>query len=323
LPGILAGVVFGTVGLIMKIPWLNELSLLTILINAFNLLPMLPLDGGRVAHLLLFRRHPYLDVGFRVITALLLFGIGVMIGDRFLIIFPIVVAISIPQAIRVARVTQEMRRTLPTPIATNDTHGIPPRIASQIIAMLKNGTKRPVPTKILATQTLDVFEAISTPSPSWGTTIGLGSLHVASIGVAVVSSVLLAFIAQRNQLPSLADLRNVYPRDVPQQRVDRVVRSSQTDGFDATADHCLVAATFSSDSAASKVYDAQAKVLGAGASIGQLGPIILIDLPSSQSAHAGDLFDEFEKAGAKPYVSREGWASLQLSATYDSIEHAG
>jgi membrane-associated protease RseP (regulator of RpoE activity) len=43
---------------------LAELGLMLLAINGFNLLPMVPLDGGRPFQLLLFSRHRYLELAF-------------------------------------------------------------------------------------------------------------------------------------------------------------------------------------------------------------------------------------------------------------------
>ena len=37
-------------------------------INAFNLLPVMPLDGGRLVNLLFFARQPYLAAGFQLLA---------------------------------------------------------------------------------------------------------------------------------------------------------------------------------------------------------------------------------------------------------------
>lgn len=46
---------------------------LSIMINAFNLLPVEPLDGGKIVHLLLFSRFPRFQAVFSVFSGLLLF----------------------------------------------------------------------------------------------------------------------------------------------------------------------------------------------------------------------------------------------------------
>ena len=41
--------------------WVHTTSMFLIFLNLFNLLPVYPLDGGQIANLLLFSRHPYLS----------------------------------------------------------------------------------------------------------------------------------------------------------------------------------------------------------------------------------------------------------------------
>ena len=79
-PGILLGLVVLIVWLSGAAPGLAyEAAAMLILLNAFNLLPLLPLDGGHVLRILLARQHVWLEVTFTVVTgaALGLLGLGV------------------------------------------------------------------------------------------------------------------------------------------------------------------------------------------------------------------------------------------------------
>jgi hypothetical protein len=64
LPGILIGAPLGMVGLLLREPKVIEVAMLLLILNGFNLLPFLLLDGGWVVHAVLFVRHPVLDVLF-------------------------------------------------------------------------------------------------------------------------------------------------------------------------------------------------------------------------------------------------------------------
>ncbi|HZL91080.1 MAG TPA: hypothetical protein VFB96_22125 [Pirellulaceae bacterium] len=75
LPGIVLGVGLGIVCMFHDIPILRSASLMLLAINGFNLLPLLPLDGGRLVHLILFSRQRHLEAAFRLVAALLL-GLG-------------------------------------------------------------------------------------------------------------------------------------------------------------------------------------------------------------------------------------------------------
>src|SRR5688572_17778975 len=64
-PGILLGIAVGVAGMVMGKPALYPAAGILLALNAFNLLPVLPLDGGWVMHTLYFSRSTVLDVIFR------------------------------------------------------------------------------------------------------------------------------------------------------------------------------------------------------------------------------------------------------------------
>jgi Zn-dependent protease len=72
IPGIAVGTALGIAAIILKHKLLLEVATLMVVLNGFNLLPILPLDGGWTLHALLFSRHVLLDAAFRVVTAVVL-----------------------------------------------------------------------------------------------------------------------------------------------------------------------------------------------------------------------------------------------------------
>lgn len=90
--------------------WVSEASWILIGLNLFNLLPIYPLDGGQIADLLLFSRHPYLGVIFKMIGVLLLGLLGLQ--QPVLLIFAALIAWGIPASFRVAKVSTQFRKTL-------------------------------------------------------------------------------------------------------------------------------------------------------------------------------------------------------------------
>lgn len=69
LPGICAGLAIYAAAQPPEGTFLFELAIVFILLNAFNLLPLVPLDGGRVLEVLLLTRLPILATIFRVLAA--------------------------------------------------------------------------------------------------------------------------------------------------------------------------------------------------------------------------------------------------------------
>jgi Zn-dependent protease len=77
LAGPLPGIVAGGVLVLLGAPELHTLALQLLIINGFNLLPLVPLDGGQLAQLVLFSRQRHLEILFQGLTAaaVLLFGL--------------------------------------------------------------------------------------------------------------------------------------------------------------------------------------------------------------------------------------------------------
>jgi tetratricopeptide (TPR) repeat protein len=72
-------------------------------LNLLNLLPLYPLDGGKIAYHLLFSRYPLTDVIFKGITVLL-FGIAGLKSSPILLILALATALSIPTSYRTAKI---------------------------------------------------------------------------------------------------------------------------------------------------------------------------------------------------------------------------
>jgi Zn-dependent protease/Tfp pilus assembly protein PilF len=88
LPGIIIGTIIALYYPAISSSELHKFGLLTIGINLFNLLPIYPLDGGKIVDLLL-QPYPYLSFALRVICA----GILILLGFSSPIFFAIAVII--------------------------------------------------------------------------------------------------------------------------------------------------------------------------------------------------------------------------------------
>jgi Zn-dependent protease len=112
-PGILlAGAVYwaSVAGQWAGPPWLTEVLLASLLINYFNLLPFMPLDGGRVLETLVFARYPRLRFGFAAVCCGLLFALGSMLDDLVLRVLALVLALALPHQWRLMRLDQAVLR---------------------------------------------------------------------------------------------------------------------------------------------------------------------------------------------------------------------
>jgi tetratricopeptide (TPR) repeat protein/Zn-dependent protease len=107
LAGPLPGLILGFGLLAGQVKAAESLAWMLITINLANLLPILPLDGGKIAHLILFSRFPVLDVIFRGTGVFFLAFLG--IGSPLLLGLAVVVAIGIPNSYRTAQLDRDLR----------------------------------------------------------------------------------------------------------------------------------------------------------------------------------------------------------------------
>jgi Zn-dependent protease len=91
-----------------------EVVLMLVVLNGFNLLPILPFDGGRVFQVLLFGRLPWLDVAFRVLA---IAGVGYLGTLEMPVLFAVaaLMAIGLRERARIAFAVARLRRTMRLP----------------------------------------------------------------------------------------------------------------------------------------------------------------------------------------------------------------
>lgn len=197
-PGILGGIVLGIVAIVAdNPPMLREAALIMIILNGFNLLPFLPLDGGWVVHAILFSRHHVLDVVFRFFAALALIASG-FLGLWMLAIIGVFMMLGLRTSYHIARIAQELRESRLTALSP-DGHTIPVQTADTIIDQLLAVLPAAIPSKLRAQQTLHVFESINARPPGVLGTLALAGLHAGSFVAAFIALVVVA-IAQRGGL---------------------------------------------------------------------------------------------------------------------------
>ncbi|MBX3586717.1 MAG: hypothetical protein KF796_08725 [Ramlibacter sp.] len=113
LPGIalaVAGLLGMMGGWFVPPPWFLELLVACLVINYLNLLPITPLDGGRVVETFLFARLPTARFVFAVLGVLALLAMGISTSDPVLQIVGALVGLSLPHQWRVMRVDRAIVR---------------------------------------------------------------------------------------------------------------------------------------------------------------------------------------------------------------------
>ncbi len=112
LPGILIGIGIAAYGYFDRsMPdFLLNAATLSIIINALNLLPFLPLDGGRIVELLIFKDIPILRLLFTAFSTLCVLAVSFLPGMTFFRYVAIAMGIGFINDIKMFRIVKEAKK---------------------------------------------------------------------------------------------------------------------------------------------------------------------------------------------------------------------
>ena len=180
IPGLAIGLALGLADQVVNIPRLDYFALMFVIINALNLLPIFPLDGGRLMHELVFSRWPVVEL-----MASLLAGAPIVVGSvllrewLFVALGALVLITAYPQ-FKLARLAKRWRDYV---LAVNemgasdiDEDHVRPMIPEvrQAFPMFRRA-------KEFGTQLVNLWERAGTRPPGPGATIGLLAVYVGSL----------------------------------------------------------------------------------------------------------------------------------------------
>jgi Zn-dependent protease len=288
-PGIFLGAVLGVVGLISHRNWLVEASLFALILNAFNLLPILPLDGGWVCHATLFCRHRYLDVAFRALAIMGLVGIALLTHDRILTYVAIGMLIGLPMAYRTAAVVEELRRRGPVPPSPDGQH-IPRSFANEIVTGLKKKFSKSLSARNTARLTLNVYEAVNARPPGVLATLGLLGVQGGSFILACILG-LVFLVGQRNDLLKMARMAAERPK-TPYTHGSLMSRVPQVP---AAGERSTIVAELSDRAAGESAFSELSGRLPPAASLTLFGQTLLLNLPAQADKERNQYFDQLLK----------------------------
>ncbi len=112
-PGIIGGLVAGYVYLVTNHQIWYEISLMAIILNYINLLPILPLDGGKVLEALIFIRFPRVQTVLYIVNALVLVALYYFLNDRLIMFISISFFLAIPQQWLFGNAVAKVTKLLP------------------------------------------------------------------------------------------------------------------------------------------------------------------------------------------------------------------
>lgn len=117
-PGILLGTFVMTTGWGVQNQWVRDCAQLMLFVNYLNLLPIVPLDGGRIMSIAFFDRVPRVQFAFSAASALAVIGTGFWLGEMLICCIGLVLLAGVPRQLTqvrtVARVKEALRRSRPS-----------------------------------------------------------------------------------------------------------------------------------------------------------------------------------------------------------------
>jgi hypothetical protein len=175
LPGILIAL---TLGILMVLQGPSELrfdvGLMFLVLNALNLLPIFPLDGGAYLNAILFCRNAKIEVVFKALAFTAMAAGAFAMRDFILGAFAYFLFLGLMPSYRLARKTEELRREIEVP-AVNDPNELPIEIKNRVIDGVKEALRKPASAKTVAAHALGLFERLNARPPGvFGTVVLLG-----------------------------------------------------------------------------------------------------------------------------------------------------
>lgn len=76
IPGIVLGIAFWVLGNELESAWMREVSLLSFFLNIINLLPLQPLDGGKLMSVLFMEKLEFFQIVFTFLSSLIMIVLG-------------------------------------------------------------------------------------------------------------------------------------------------------------------------------------------------------------------------------------------------------
>lgn len=180
LPGIALGIALAVVCWFYDHSLLRNAALLLLVINAFNLLPLMPLDGGRLLRLVIFSRQPLLEAFFHAATGALLAWFGWATSSWITMGLGALMVFGSRNTYRVSRLAKLLRGPLLAGTEMDLTAQIP---REQVIPLVELARKH-FPTlqhpNLLANTVRQVWERIHLRPP--GLLASLFFLFIATVG---------------------------------------------------------------------------------------------------------------------------------------------
>jgi len=198
LPGILVSLGLIPVVAATQDRLLHQIVLMALIINGFNLLPLMPLDGGRLLQEVIFSRNRYVEAGFRIIAGGLFVLGGIALGDWIIGVLGGITLLTVPNVLKIGAIAKECRHLTPPPPVPGEAEtpgdAIPTPSAMEII----QGVRRHMPglkaARHVAASVEQVWERICRKPPDVLASLGLLAIYGLGLLLPIVGLVVLVAV---------------------------------------------------------------------------------------------------------------------------------
>jgi hypothetical protein len=182
-----------------------QLARTFLFINAFNLLPLHPLDGGRFLEEAVFARSASIELVFKLITGLALGGLAVILQSVVLGIFTLFVLLVLPLTYRMAKTAQRLKRDIPDE-ERHPIDRVPHQYLEQLVPLVANQIpERQRTAKVIAIHVQNVWRMVCRRPPRIGATIALLSLYLFSCTGGIVAPVTFEMAVSTGEVVSMVE----------------------------------------------------------------------------------------------------------------------
>lgn len=307
LPGIALGAFLCGVGILTNTRSVRFCALMLIIVNVFNLVPVMPLDGGRFLYLTLFCRNRWLDILFRIaavggLIALAAFGFG-----RIIIYIAISLAVGLPVAFKIGRVIDRFKsEPLPPPLPGEE--HIPVATADTLVTAVKEALPQ-AGHRVVAQHVLNIYETLNARPPSVPATAGLLALYCSAIVISLFSVYAMILSTQGSLGNFLSVLRaephlNVSPATV-----------KLWQGPAAGPSRYFVVTTAKSAGQARSEFDEATRTLPSTATALLFGESVIVKLPSDSQPDVQKCFSRFSSLSTNTFITSNNTVRLALECT--------
>ena len=160
-----------------SLTWKQELVGTLLLLNGFNLLPIYPLDGGKIVHLVMFSRFAYAEVVFKLCAI----GLLLALSTQFPILAMLAVFVALPMVLefRIAKLDAKLRRSQSTPPHDKD------HLVKRILQLLQESEFKQLAFNTRNYITQELVERHQSTAAKWPTRFALLAVYLVCLGSSV------------------------------------------------------------------------------------------------------------------------------------------